>query len=102
MARKILILQNTIRQWTARRQFLALRQSVVLLQRYCKSYRDARRFKIMSNGFTRLQTTFHTRILTLRYSILRSRILNLQRFCRGYLGKIKKNEIKIFSIIFIL
>lgn len=90
MAKKILILQNTIRQWIARRQFLALRDSVVLIQRYCKSYRDARRFHAMSNGFTRLQTLFHTRMLTLRYTILRNRILNLQRFCRGYLGKIKK------------
>ncbi|CAF1037423.1 unnamed protein product [Rotaria magnacalcarata] len=87
MARKILILQNTIRQWIARRQFLALRESVLLIQRYSKSYRDARRFQIMSNGFTRLQTQFHTRMLTLRYSILRSRILNLQRFCRGYLAR---------------
>ncbi len=89
MARKILILQNSIRQWIARRQFLALRQSVVLIQRYCKSYREAKRFQIMCNGFTRLQTQFHTRMLTLRYSVLRSRILNLQRYCRGYLGKIK-------------
>ena len=88
MARKILILQNTIRQWIARRQFLLLRKNVLLIQRYCKSYRDARRYRIMCNGFTRLQTQFHTRMLTLRYSVLRSRILNLQRYCRGYLGKI--------------
>ncbi|CAF3882378.1 unnamed protein product, partial [Adineta steineri] len=87
MARKILILQNSIRTWIARRQFVTLRQSVLLIQRYCKSYRDARRFQIITNGFTRLQTQFHTRMLTLRYSVLRSRILNLQRFCRGYLAR---------------
>ena len=91
MAKKILILQNSIRQWIARRQFLALRQCVLLIQRYVKSYREVKRFQIMSNGFTRLQTQFHTRMLTLRYSVLRSRILNLQRYCRGYLGK-KKNR----------
>jgi len=100
MARKILILQNTIRQWIARRQFLATRQSVLLIQRYCKSHREAKRFQIMSNGFTRLQTQFHTRMLTLRYSVLRARILNLQRYCRGYLGKIelkqKNNFFKYF------
>ena len=92
MARKILILQNTIRQWIARRRFLAISQSVFLIQRYCRSYRDARRFQIMSNGFKRLQTQFHTRMLTLRYSVLRSRILNLQRYCRGYLGKNKEKK----------
>lgn len=87
MARKILILQNSIRQWIAHRQYLVLRQSVLLIQRYCKSYHEAKRFRIMCNGFTRLQTQFHTRMLTLRYSVLRSRILNIQRYCRGYLGK---------------
>ena len=87
MARKILVLQNCIRQWIARRQFLVLRQSVCLIQRYVKSYRDARRFQLISTGFTRLQSLFHTRMLTLRYSVLRSRVLNLQRYCRGYLGR---------------
>ncbi|UJR09223.1 hypothetical protein I4U23_013470 [Adineta vaga] len=87
MARKILVLQNTIRQWIARRQFLALRQGVLLIQRYCKSYREVKRYQTITNGFTRLQTLFHTRMLTLRYSVLRSRILNLQRFCRGYLAR---------------
>lgn len=101
MARKILILQNTIRQWIARRQFVALRQSVLLIQRYCKSYREARRFQIITNGFTRLQTQFHTRMLSLRYSVLRDRILNLQRYCRGYLGKkqLKKNWILLFCYV---
>jgi hypothetical protein len=89
MARKILILQNSIRQWIAHRQFLTLRQSVLLIQRYCKSHREVKRFQMMCIGFTRLQTQFHTRMLTLRYSVLRSRILNIQRYCRGYLGKIK-------------
>ncbi|CAF1182030.1 unnamed protein product [Adineta steineri] len=87
MARKILILQNSIRQWIARRQFIAIRQSVSLIQRYCKSHREVKRFQIMCNGFTRLQTQFHTRMLTLRYSVLRSRILNIQRYCRGYLAR---------------
>jgi len=87
MAKKILILQNSIRQWIARRQFLALRQSVLLIQRYTKSHREVRRFQIMSNGFNRLQTQFHTRMLTLRYSVLRERMLNLQRYCRGYLAR---------------
>lgn len=87
MAEKILVLQSTIRQWIARRQFLQLRQSVSLIQRYVKSYRDARRFQLITTGLARLQSLFHTRMLTLRYSVLRSRILNLQRFCRGYLGK---------------
>jgi len=89
MARKILILQNSIRQWIAHREFLVLRQSVSLLQRYCKTFHERKRFQIMCNGFTRLQTQFHTRMLTLRYSVLRSRILNIQRFCRGYLGEFK-------------
>ncbi|CAF0829323.1 unnamed protein product [Rotaria sordida] len=87
MARKILILQNSIRQWIAHRQFLSIRQSVLLIQRYCKSHREVKRFQIMCNGFTRLQTQFHTRMLTLRYSVLRSRILNIQRYCRGYLAR---------------
>jgi myosin-7 len=89
MARKILILQNSIRQWIAHRQFLAIRQSVLLIQRYCKSHREVKRFQMICNGFTRLQTQFHTRMLTLRYSVLRSRILNIQRYCRGFLGKTK-------------
>jgi myosin-7 len=89
MARKILILQNSIRQWIAHRQFIAIRQSVLLIQRYCKSHREVKRFQMMCNGFTRLQTQFHTRMLTLRYSVLRSRILNIQRYCRGFLGKTK-------------
>ena len=80
MARKILILQNSIRQWIARRQYLAFRQSVLLIQRFCKSYHEWKRYQIMCKGFTRLQTQFHTRMLTLRYSVLRSRILNIQRF----------------------
>jgi hypothetical protein len=88
MAQKILILQNSIRQWIARRQYLALRQSVLLIQRYCKSYHEWKRYRIMCTGFTRLQTQFHTRMLTLRYSVLRSRILNIQRYCRGYLGRL--------------
>ena len=50
----------------------------------------------MRNGFTRLQTQFHTRMLTLRYSVLRSRILNIQRYCRGYLGT---NEFLSMSLI---
>lgn len=87
MAKKILILQNSIRQWITRRQYLSMRQSVLLIQRYCKSYHDWKRYQIMCKGFTRLQTQFHTRMLTLRYSVLRSRILNIQRFCRGYLGE---------------
>ncbi|CAF3514389.1 unnamed protein product [Rotaria sp. Silwood1] len=87
MARKILILQNSIRQWIAHRQFIAIRQSILLIQRYCKSHHEAKRFQIMCNGFTRLQTQFHTRMLTLRYSVLRSRILNIQRYCRGYLAR---------------
>ena len=89
MTRKILILQNSIRQWIAHRQYVAIRQSVLFLQRYWKSYHEAKRFQIMCDGFTRLQTQFHTRMLTLRYSILRSRILNIQRYCRGYLGMIE-------------
>jgi myosin VIIa len=87
MAEKILILQVSIRRWTARRQFLLLRQNVLTIQRYTKIYRDVRNLNIMSNGFTRLQSLFHTRMLTLRYSVMRTRILNLQRFCRGHLGE---------------
>jgi len=34
-----------------------------------------------------IKSQFHTRMLTLRYSVLRSRILNLQRYCRGYLAR---------------
>jgi hypothetical protein len=52
----------------------------------------------MRNGFTRLQTQFHTRMLTLRYSILRSRILNIQRYCRGYLGMNQFLNIFLFAI----
>ena len=88
MAKKILVLQSTIRQWIARRQFLLLRQNVLLIQRYVKSYRDARRFQLITTGFARLQSLFHTRMLTLRYSVLRTRVLNLQRFCRGHLGQL--------------
>jgi len=98
MARKILILQNSIRQWITRRQFLAIRQSVLLIQRYCKSHREVKRYQMMRNGFTRLQTQFHTRMLTLRYSVLRSRILNIQRYCRGYLGTNQFSEYFLFVI----
>jgi myosin-7 len=98
MARKILILQNSIRQWITRRQFLAIRQSVLLIQRYVKSHREFKRYQMMRNGFTRLQTQFHTRMLTLRYSILRSRILNIQRYCRGYLGMNQFLNIFLFAI----
>ena len=49
MARKILILQNSIRQWIAHRQFIAIRQSVLLIQRYCKSHREFKRFQTMCN-----------------------------------------------------
>lgn len=97
MARKILILQNTIRQWIVRRQFVAMRQSVLILQRYTRSYNDARRFRMINNGFNRLQSLYQTRMLTVRYSLLRSRIENLQRFCRGFLGKSKLNvEVRMF------
>jgi myosin-7 len=98
MARKILILQNSIRQWITRRQFLAIRQSVLLIQRYSKSHREVKRYQMMRNGFTRLQTQFHTRMLTLRYSVLRSRILNIQRYCRGYLGTNQFSEYFLFVI----
>ncbi|CAF3927592.1 unnamed protein product, partial [Rotaria magnacalcarata] len=87
MARKILILQNSIRQWIAHREFLAIRESALLIQRHFKSFQEAKRFQIICKGFTRLQTQFHTRMLTLRYSVLRSRILNIQRYCRGYLAR---------------
>ena len=53
----------------------------------------------MCKGFTRLQTQFHTRMLTLRYSVLRSRILNIQRYCRGYLGKSETERKPVFHFI---
>lgn len=41
----------------------------------------------MRQGFMRLQAMYQARLLTHRYNILRSKITNLQRYCRKYLAK---------------
>ncbi len=41
----------------------------------------------MRQGFMRLQAMYQSRLLSHRYNILRSKITNLQRFCRSYLAR---------------
>jgi myosin VIIa len=41
----------------------------------------------MKLGFMRLQAMYQARLLSHRYTILRNKITNLQRFCRGYLAR---------------
>lgn len=88
LARKILILQKSIRGWAQRRKFTRYRESALIIQAKWRGYVQRKNFKIMKLGFMRLQAMYQARLLSHRYNLLRNKITNIQRYSRGYLSRL--------------
>lgn len=87
LARKILVLQKSIRGWAQRRKFQRYKQSALVIQSNWRGYIQRKNYKVMRQGFMRLQAMYQARLLSHRYNSLRDRITQLQRYCRGYLAR---------------
>lgn len=85
LAKKILILQKTIRAWHCRRRFLKMKDSCITMQTTWRAYIARKRFLMIRQGYMRLQAIIRSRVLTARFNAVRSVMINLQRYCRGYL-----------------
>ncbi|XP_050389741.1 myosin-VIIa [Patella vulgata] len=100
LANKILIIQKTVRSWHCRRRFLKMRKNIITIQSAWRCFAERKRFIRMRQGYMRLQALCRSRILTMRYNVLRSIIMNFQRYARGHLVRqwVQKRVIAVVKI----
>ncbi|XP_070539316.1 myosin-VIIa-like [Ptychodera flava] len=78
LARYVILIQKVVRGWHYRRKFLRIKW---------KGFAQRRRFKAMQRGYMRLQALVRARKLSYQYQFVRSRMVHLQKYCRGYLAR---------------
>ncbi|WAR27648.1 MYO7A-like protein, partial [Mya arenaria] len=76
LTEKISVIQKCIRMWAVRRRYLKMRGSCTTIQSCWRGYYARKRF---------LAALARSRILTARFNAQRSMVINLQRYCRGFL-----------------
>ncbi|NWI65116.1 MYO7A protein, partial [Todus mexicanus] len=68
-----------------RSNFLKVRNSVLMIQRYWRGHNCRKNYGAMRIGFLRLQALYRSRKLHKQYHMARRRIIEFQARCRGYL-----------------
>ncbi|XP_077987827.1 myosin-VIIa-like [Glandiceps talaboti] len=85
LSQKVIIIQKVVRGWHYRRKFLKMKRDSVTIQKFWRGYAQRRRYLAMQRGYMRLQALVRARKLSYQYQFVRSRMIHLQRHCRGYL-----------------
>ncbi|KAH3808644.1 hypothetical protein DPMN_137001, partial [Dreissena polymorpha] len=85
LTEKISVIQKCVRMWAVRKRFLKMRGSCTIIQSRWRGYAARKRFLAMRQGYMRLQALAKSRKLTARFNAQRSLVINVQRYCRGFL-----------------
>lgn len=79
------IIQNQLRMWICRKNFIKVRKSVVALKNYWKMRQVRMEYQNVRKGIARLQARVVARRYEFRYKLLKRYITMFQAHCRGFM-----------------
>ena len=97
---KALRLQRYIRGALARKRFIEMKKSMLVIQAAFRGRQNRKRFAAMTVGFARLQATIKMNALSSNFNVARGRMTGLQQWIRGYIARYRyKNIVQSVEVI---
>ncbi|KAI3383021.1 hypothetical protein SNEBB_002133 [Seison nebaliae] len=97
---RIMTIQSWIKAWIVCRDYRTLKEKVIIIQSFLRTYEKQRSYAAICVGFMRLQALYQTRRLVARYRKINRIVLSIQCHSRRYLVKMNEKK-KIKSLVLI-
>ncbi|ESO02636.1 hypothetical protein HELRODRAFT_188784 [Helobdella robusta] len=82
---KLVTIQKCVKGWSNRNKFKKTVSSCVTVQKFIRCFQAKQKYNNMKYGYSRLQALVRSRELAQQFSMIRRKMIAIQRYCSGFL-----------------